>query len=260
MVALLILINFNYQAFAQEITEITVATESWESNTNEDGTGSFFDIIREVYALDGIEMKFVIVPYERSVEMTRNNDVDAWVASYDEEEDFALFPEWHFDADIVTAVYKKSRFPNFSGVESLSGPVVSWIRGYAYDEYVENEMNIYRLDNRNSAMEMLVRDRIDIYLDAQAEVDGMIEDQDFNEKIKFYTDEYAFTEVIRLNLYLAFSNTPRSEALIQIWDTNFPKLLASGKIKEIYNQYEVENYPFDINSFALEVEAEAKGE
>jgi polar amino acid transport system substrate-binding protein len=231
--------------YAQEIQRIKVATEEWESNTNADGTGSFFEMIQAVYAMDGIAMEFQIVPYERSVEMTRTNEVDAWVAAYDEEEDFALFPDWHFDADIVTAVFKKERFPEFSGVESLEGNVVSWIRGYAYDEYIETDMEIYRLDKRTSAMEMLVRDRIDIYLDADAEIQGMISDREFNRKINFWKESYEFKEILRLNLYLAFADTERGKRLIEIWDTNFPILLESGEIQRIYDKYEVSPLPFD---------------
>ena len=235
---------------AQNIEKIVVATESWETNTNEDGTGSFFDMIREVYAMEGIDMEFIIVPYERAVEMTRNQEVDAWVAAYDEEEDFALFPDWHFDADTVTAVYKKDRFPDFDGVNSLSGPVISWIRGYAYDEYIEEEMNIYRLDKRTSAMEMLVRDRIDIFLDAAAEVEDMISDVDFNRKIKFNVNQYAYTQILNLNLYLAFAPNAKSSELIRIWDTNFPEMLLSGRVQEIYDQYEVDGFPFELSEIS----------
>ena len=232
------------QAWAQANNTITVATEEWENNTNADGTGSFFEMIEAAFALDGIKMEYVIVPYERSVEMTRDLEVDAWVAAYDDEEDFALFPEWHFDADIVTAVYKKSRYPDFNGIESLDGKVVSWIRGYAYDEYIEKDMQIYRLDKRTSAMEMLVRDRIDIFLDAQAEVVDMTSDADFNRKIGFNPDAFVFQEVLRLELFLAFANSPRSKELIGIWDRNFPKLIESGEIRRIYKKYGVAEYPF----------------
>ena len=238
-----------YASFAQEITSIRVATESWEDNTNEDGTGSFFEMIRGVYALEGISMEYVIVPYERSVEMTRNQEVDAWIAAYDEEEDFALFPEWHFDADNVTAVYKKERFPDFKGIESLEGPVVSWIRGYAYDEYIDVPMNIYRLDKRTSAIEMLVRDRIDVYLDALAEVEVMIEDQDHNRSVGFYEGQYAFDNILQLNLYLGFADNDRGREFRRLWDVNFPLLLQSGEIQRIYNKYDITPLPFDMSQF-----------
>ena len=231
--------------YGQEIQKITVATEEWENNTNADGTGSFFEMIEAVYAMDGIAMEFEIVPYERSVEMTRTNEVDAWVASYEEEEDFALFPNWHFDADIVTAVFKKERYPEFNGVDSLEGNVVSWIRGYAYDEYIETDMNIYRLDKRTSAMEMLVRDRIDFYLDADAEIQVMIDDREFNRTINFWKESYEFAEILRLNLYLAFADTEKSKQLIEIWDRNFPILLESGEIRRIYDKYEVDFTAFE---------------
>ena len=231
--------------YTQDIQSIKVATEEWEDNTNADGTGSFFEMIQAVYALDGIEMEFQIVPYERSVEMTRSNEVDAWVASYDEEEDFALFPNWHFDADIVTAVFKKERFPDFDGIDSLEGNVVSWIRGYAYDEYIETDMKIYRLDKRTSAMEMLVRDRVDIYLDADAEIQVMISDREFNRKINFWKEAFEFVEILRLNLYLAFADSEKSKQLIEIWDRNFPILLESGEIKRIYDKYEIDFTAFD---------------
>ena len=231
-------------AAAADISSIRIASESWETGTNPDGTGSFFDIIRAVYALDGVAMEYQIVPYERSVELTRKKEIDAWVASYFEEEDFALFPKWHFDADLVTAVYRRARFPNFKDATSLDGLTVGWIRGYDYNEYIDTEMKVHVVNNRASAFRMLGRDRLDVFIDASVDIDLTLENK---EKIKdwgFNREEFAFQEILRLNLYLAFADTSRSRELMTIWDRNFEKLLKSGEIKAIYEKYNRPTYPF----------------
>ena len=229
---------------ADNIKRIVIASESWETGTNPDGTGSFFDMIREVYALDEIEMEYRIVPYERSIDLTRKQEVDAWVASYFEEEDFALFPKWHFDADLVTAVFKRNRFPTFKDAKSLEGLTVGWIRGYDYDEYIDTPMKIHVVNNRASAFRMLARNRLDVFIDASVDIDIALQDEENVVDWEFNRSEYAFQEILQLKLYLAFSDTDRSRQLIKIWDRNFERLLKSGRIKAIYEKYNRPTYPF----------------
>lgn len=40
-----------------KITDIHIATPLWEGQTNKDGTGLFFDIVRSVYEPAGLTMK-----------------------------------------------------------------------------------------------------------------------------------------------------------------------------------------------------------
>jgi polar amino acid transport system substrate-binding protein len=170
LVAVLFIFFLTNMGYCDDLKVITVASEEWENNTNKDETGLYWDIIRKVYQMDNIQLKTRIVPYARSVHMVKVKKVDAWVASYIDEETFAIYPKWHFDADIVSALFQKSKFPDWKGVQSLANKTVGWVRGYDYDQYIDVKMKIDELNSRDSAIGMLVKNRIDVLLDALVEI------------------------------------------------------------------------------------------
>jgi len=246
-----ILIFFNlspFFAFCNDIEFINLASEEWENNTNKDGTGLYWDIIREVYKLDKIEIKYKTVPYARSVQNVKTEKDDAWVASYDKEESFAIYPKWHFDADLVNALYKKKNFTSFKGVESLKNKTVGWIRGYDYDQYINVEMNKYEISTRQSALGLLVKNRIDVFLDAIVEINTLLTKKDLLKKMKFNRIDYECKKLLQLNLYLAFANNKRGKKLCEIWDKNFPILLKNKTIKILYDKYKNNVFPFEIGN------------
>jgi len=227
-----------------ELKVITVASEAWEDNTNKDGTGLYWDIIRKVYEMDNIQLKIRIVPYARSVHMVKVNKADAWVASYIDEETFVVYPKWHFDADIVSALFQKDKFPDWKGVQSLTHKTVGWVRGYDYDQYIDIKMNIDELNSRDSALAMLQKNRIDVLLDALVEIKNELKKKDKLEKIGFDIQNYRIEQLLQLNLYLAFTKNDRGKQLMAIWDKNFYVLLKNGQIKKLYEKYKIARYPF----------------
>lgn len=233
--------------YAKDHNSISLASAEWPKYTNGDGTGVFFDIIRAVYKLEKVGMEFEIVPYERSVKMVEDKAVDAWVASYIEEEDFPLYPKWHFGADIVIAVYDPDKFPKWEGEKSLKGKKVAWLRGYNYDEYLKIRVEIDEVNKRRSGLRMLQRGRIDALLDAYSD---MIEEDNVtiegtSLRFKEGYNEYSFAakEILQLRLYLAFADTDRARKFLDIWDKNFPILLKNGSIKRLFKKYSI-YYPF----------------
>jgi polar amino acid transport system substrate-binding protein len=226
------------------IQVITVASEEWENNTNKNGTGLYWDIIRKVYELENIKLKIRLVPYARSVHMVKVKKADAWAASYIDEETFALYPKWHFDADIVSALFQKARFPDWKGVQSLANKTVGWVRGYDYDQYIDVKMNIDELNSRDSALAMLQKNRIDVLLDALVEIQNELKKKDKLKKLDFNINNYQIEQLLQLNLYLAFVKNERGKQLMAIWDKNFPVLLKKGYIKKLYEKYKLARYPF----------------
>ena len=62
-----------------EIKTIHIVTPAWPDQTNEDGNGLFFDIVRSIYEPAGIKMKYEIVPWKRAELMLNSNRADAMV-------------------------------------------------------------------------------------------------------------------------------------------------------------------------------------
>ena len=233
----LFIIFIQFQLFAtQAPKEIFIVTESWEDLTNGDGSGLYFDLIRMIYEPAGISVKIKIYPYNRSSMMVEKKLADAWLGSYIDEEDYAIYPKYYFDHDIVTAMYKKKKFPNFEGLNSLKDKNVCWVRGYDYDEYINIPIKKHERNDRKSILQSLEKDRFDIFLDAKFDMTDAIE------KFKFDTLEYGFNEIFKFKLYPAFRDDERGKLFRDIWDKNFKVILDDGSLKKLYIKHKLQEY------------------
>ena len=218
---------------------IRISSEYWADATNRDGSGLYWDIVRAVYEPAGIDVERRIVPYARSIrEVMATGKADAWVASYMDEVDGALYPEWHFDADYVAAVYDPERVSEVNGESSLRGRRVAWMRGYAYDDYLSVPVDETLVDDREGGLRMVEEGRIAFFIDAQVEVDAALEATGLGDVLDSAT-------VLQLPLYLGFDDTDRGRELRAIWDRRFPQLLKDGTISRLYRKWDWGVWPFD---------------
>lgn len=232
---LLLVILINIHIFASSsVKEIFVVSESWKGLTEKDGSGLYFDIVRMVYKPVGIDVKTKIYPYNRSSMMVEKKMADMWLGSYLDEEEYAIYPKYYFDQDRVTAMFKKKKFPNFSGVKTLEGKNVCWVRGYAYDEYIEVPMKQHERNDRKSILQSLEKDRFDFFLDDE---DDMKEGIKAN---KFKTDAYSFVSLLSFNIYPAFRDDAKGKELKEIWDKQMKKLVDDGSLKKLFIKYNYE--------------------
>lgn len=234
---ILIFILIQIQLLAtQTPKEIFIVSESWENLTNEDGSGLYFDLARMIYEPSGVKVKIKIYPYSRSSMMVEKKLADAWIGSYLDEEEYALYPKYYFDHDIVTAMYKKKKFPNFEGLKSLEGKDICWMRGYDYDDYISFPFKKHERNDRKSILLSLQKDRFDVFLDADFDMKDAIE------RFKVDTSEYGFSEIFRFELYPGFRNDERGKLLKEIWDREFKVLLDNGSLKKLFIKHKLEEY------------------
>jgi len=246
LLILFLVILSEISVFGEDIKQITIASEEWENNTNNDGTGLYWDIIRKIFDFEDIKLQIKIVPYARSVHMVKTQNADAWVGSYINEEPLALYPKWHFDADIVSALFNKNKFTNWQGMASLNNKKVGWVRGYDYNQYINVKMEIHEVNSRESGLKLLAKDRLDVLLDAIVEIQNALNNKEFLTQIGFNKDEFRIEKLLQLNLYLAFANNERGKHFSAIWDKNFPILLKNGTIKALFDKYKMKTFPFEI--------------
>lgn len=88
-------------------------------------------------------------------------------------------------------------------------------------------------DQRVDLLRVLDRERVDFFLDAKAEILDLIE------KGLIDTTKYEIVTLLKLNLYLAFTNNEKGKRLKEIFDTRFPQMVASGEIKKLYDKWDM---------------------
>lgn len=239
-VALCVILNLGISelsVMAEEISEIHFVSEAWENVTHADGTGLCWELFRMVYEPRGIQVMFEIVPYARATNMVQQKQADASVGVYLDEYDNALFSEWHYLQDIVLAIFKKGKVAIWEGEKSLSGHI-GWIRGYAFNEYLQTKVEFYEVDTRQSGLKMLERDRLDFFLDTETELQEALQEGYID------VDAFQVETFLRLTVHLAFAENDRGRQLRQIFDERMAELTTSGELQPLYEKWNLP-YPFE---------------
>lgn len=240
----LTLIFSDVSLFGQELDKnkiIFIVTPEWEGQTNKDGTGLFFDIVRSVYEPEGIKIKFEIVPWKRSEFMVISNKADALLDSYKENivgKDM-LAPEYPMVVESSAAVFRKDKIPAWNGPESLENMRAIWLRGYDFHKSPHLKDVTFKkwdeIDEYGTAWHLLEKDRTDVYLDA------LIDIQRYIKKYKIDMSPYRVETVGEDKGYMVFSKSEKSEKLIEIYDKNIKELFKSGELKKLFEKWD---YPF----------------
>ncbi|MBN2468914.1 MAG: transporter substrate-binding domain-containing protein [Deltaproteobacteria bacterium] len=216
---------------AEVPTGIIVASEEWEDATNKDGTGLYWDILRAVYEPLGIKLEYMIRSYNGAVNLAKSRKVDAAVGSYINEVDDVLYPSHSFDQDVVAVVFKNGKCAQWQGRESLRGKTVAWIKGYSYEEYLKVPVVKHEFSEREDILRALENDRIDFFMDAQADIEPLLENGSID------AARYRMETVMELDLYFIFADNERGMKFKEIFDEQFPALAASGELQKLLEKW-----------------------
>ncbi len=211
--------------------EIIMASEEWANATNRDGTGLYWDIVRAVYEPVGIKTKFVTRTYNGSINLIKKNRVDAAVGIYPEQFQDGLFSRYPFIRDYILVLFKRNRLSQWTGQESLKHQQVAWIKGYAYDHFLEVPVHKREFSRRETILRRLDKDQIDFFMDTRNNMESVL-----NTGI-VEVSHYTVETVMALDRYLVFANSQKGKKLKTIFDQRFPQLVESGEIERLFAKW-----------------------
>ncbi|WP_166405087.1 substrate-binding periplasmic protein [Desulfonema ishimotonii] len=226
-------------AFSEEITSIKIVTPAWESQTNEDGTGLLFDIVRNVYEPVGIKMEYEIVPWKRAEVMLAAKRADAMLSARKRKD--RLTPEYPMWMEYTAAVFRKDNVTDWNGVKTLEGKKSIWLRGYDFhtdDKLKRLNLRWYEVDSYAQGWAMLnKKGRADFFLDALVDMSQYIR------KNRINMSQYQIEALWGEPSYMSFAKTEKSDRLIKIYDERIVKLFKSGELKKLFDKWEIKYSP-----------------
>jgi polar amino acid transport system substrate-binding protein len=211
--------------------EIIMASEEWANATNRDGTGLYWDILRAVYEPIGIKTKFIIRTYKGSVSLVKKNRVDAAVGIYPEQIQGGLFSQYPFIQDYVLVLFKRNRLDQWTGQQSLKHRQVAWIKGYAYDHFLEVPVRKREFSRRETILRQLDNNQIDFFMDTRNNMESVL-----NTGI-IEVSRYTVETVMALDRYLVFADSQKGKKFKAIFDQRFPQLVESGEIERLFAKW-----------------------
>jgi len=211
--------------------EIILASEEWANATNKDGTGLYWDIFRAVYEPVGIKTKFIIRSYKGSVSLVKRNQADALVGIHPVKIQGALSSQYPFVKDYLLVLFKKNKFSQWNGQDTLKNKKIGWIKGFSYDEYLEVPVFKREFTKREDILRRLDKDQVDFFMDTRNDVESVL-----NKGIIDVT-RYTVETVLELERYLVFANNKKGKELKKIFDYRFPHLVKSGEIEKLFAKW-----------------------
>lgn len=245
MIGIVSIASYKPVAAAEAIgaKSLHIVTPQWEGQTNEDGTGLFFEIIQKVYEPDGIAITYEFAPWKRARKMVSANAADAMLCVWKEDarEARQLTPRFPLFVEFTAAVFRKEGIEKWNGIESLNGKRAVWLRGY---DYYDNQRlsqvqfaDWLEVDDYAHAWLLLEKKRYDVYIDALIDLEHYIASQ------KVDMDPYQLEMLWQQNAYVAFSPVEKSKALMAIYDRRIQELFKSGALETIYHKWEARFSP-----------------
>lgn len=210
-------------------------TDEWHDLTRKDGKGLYFDIVKAVFARQGVAVEYRIYPYARAVQRVKDHQADGWVASFMNEKSFPLYPHYHFDKNEQIILYKKANQSGPVSIATLKNKRVAWLRDFGLDRFIQEPMRVTELDSLESAFQMLERERIDYFVGAKSDIEDHIKNS------KQDMSSFGMGYALHLGLYMAFADTPRGAKLRDMWDVEMESFHKSDAFKALFKKY---GYPY----------------
>lgn len=234
IILLTFLVAFSSISYSDDSKTIVLMTEEFENFTQRDGKGMYWDIFRTIYEKKGYKVVTKNSPYARSASLLKKKTIDAIPGVYADEFDYAYFPakDLYFDIDKVAALFKKDSVKSWNGQKTIEGKRVGWIRSYEYHEYLDVKVDYRESTTRKAAIKMLLKGRLDFFLDPQYELKMALDNGFADSKV------FSFKNVMNLHLYPAFRKDKKGKKLLDIYSEGLKELKNSGKLKALYGKYD----------------------
>ena len=205
---------------------LRVYCDNWSGFCEKDGKGFYFDLVREIFQPHGYTIEPHIVPYKRASNIVNHNKGDMLLGVYQGELDNVLIPTYPDSADDLVVIMLRKWQTDWRGESSLTKQSVIWPRGWALEKYLPTPIYWHEVENDETAIELLKRERYRYYITV-----GALYPAD-------KTPANIHREFLRwIPTYPAFSNDKRGEELRKIWDESMRNLINSGKLIEIYRHH-----------------------
>ena len=155
--------------FTAAFGSVTFAAPAWEGYTNADGSGLYWDLLKQVYAPYGLDVKFINMPWNRANKlMTAGSMVDGVPGEIPGVEG-KLYAQLPIDIE-YHGVMHAAKTP-FSGRASLTGKRVGWRHSYNLIPAEQRDFTLVECVRPERCTEQVQNGELDFFLDEPDELE-----------------------------------------------------------------------------------------
>lgn len=223
---LLAALAFSVSCFAEqnEKPSLRVVAENWVGYTNEDGSGTYFDIIRSVFS-ETHDVEITNTSWQRASQLVATGRADLIIGAYKLTSSPLLLSEQHIDIEYpIHVIYDESKFSP-QVIDDLSHKVVAGKKGYGLENYLPLSTSFYGVDSISGVSKLVANGRIDAALTYSYNLH--LADAESSLQHRKIIDE--------MPIYIGFESSDQGSALQRLFDSKFRQAINAGNIKPLFN-------------------------
>jgi ABC-type amino acid transport substrate-binding protein len=208
--------------------QILVVTDEWEGYTSKDGKGYYLELLQQIYNRPADELKFLVVPYARSLAMVKAGKADIVLGIYRGEIPDKHLASYVVEQDLVDILVSVETAREWQGMKTLEGKVVLAKIGYGFDDITDVKMKYLEVSSLKGMIKMLSMGRAAGVLDYQADLEPLMQEIGLDKN-----GYQIITSALSSPIYFGFADNDRSQELKKRFDQRFKEMYNSGEIKRL---------------------------
>lgn len=215
---------------------ITWTTEVWTKVAEENGTGAYFDLLQAIFPEPEYKLVHRFYPYKRGVEYVKQSKID--IFSHCLSMPNFIIPKYPWAQESLGLFYPKKGGRIWSGLESLNQATVSVNHEISILPFIKDlNARFIKTKNRLRALKLLNLGRVDYLLGIYINIADTIAT---NPLISL--EDYHFQPLHVVTCHPGFLPSVRGKRLMEVWEQGIYRLHQQGKLKAIFDKWNLE-YP-----------------
>ncbi|HBP6026816.1 ABC transporter substrate-binding protein [Pseudomonas aeruginosa] len=215
------------------IRKATFAAPAWEGYTNAAGSGLYWDLLKQVYAPYGLDVKFINMPWNRANKlMTAGSMVDGVPGEIPGVEG-KLYAQLPIDIE-YHGVMHAAKTP-FSGRASLTGKRVGWRHSYNLIPAEQRDFTLVECVRPERCTEQVQNGELDFFLDEPDELEKQ------RSEAHLPADAYPIAQLPPgKESFMTFADSASGRLLREVYDARVRQMAASGELRALYQRWNSE--------------------
>lgn len=200
---------------------IVVTAGEWPGYTHANGSGLYFDILREALNQPDLKMHIRVSNWKRAKHSFLAGRADILICDYKTVHSGWFYPRWHLDYDPSVQLYSMSALASLA---ELADQPVGWLLGYDFDQYLPVQVKAYEVASHAEGFQLLSHGRLKAFISYQMHVPVALQSQ---------------LSAIELHqaraMYPVFRDDLQGRLLAKAYDEGMLRLYQSGRLKALFN-------------------------
>lgn len=228
----------------EPITQVISTSPSWNTFTNQDGTGLYHEILGAIFSPLGIKVTHEYnTTANRGLYMVQKGLADIYTCRNEIKDFKGLVLARHpMYAGQFFALFPKKRVKDWQGASSLANRKVVWRSGYYRESEFKVKLIVFEADSGVSALNQVILGRLDFYIDDL----NLMKESISQNQLPLDMNDYRIEPVGKRSYLPVFNISFRGKAVMDLYDRGIERLHRSGELRKIFQKWSQPYPAYDI--------------